>query len=350
MKIFYFVSGHGFGHISRSFEIIKELINYNFHIILFTERIDFLRNFNHPNLTLIELGTDIGIIQNSSIDMDLNATKNAILTLEKNKKTISNKLSSLIDLHKPNFLISDISSFPFTIAKKYNIPSVFIGNFTWDFIYANYSKYDSFFEEISDQLKMEYGLSDRGFELPFSCPISSVPNLKKIGLIGRYPTLSRDEARKKLNFEESQNYILLSFGAYGLDCNKFMFENLDENLFLVVSGLRDFDGKNVIHIDDFYYPDILMACDAVLTKPGYGILSEAYTTNCPIIYTDRGDFLEYSYLVEAMKTYHNSIYISQDELFSLNLRDTLTLLQKTFKKTIPKLENGVAEILKTFLN
>ena len=349
MKIFYFVSGHGFGHISRSFEIIKELLKNDIQIFLFTSRLDFLKNFTHPNLFLYSAITDIGMIQTSSIDMDLSATKTAILNFELNKNKLIEYLSSIIKLHNPNYIVSDISSFPFLLAKRFNIPSIFIGNFTWDFIYKNYSNIDPFFEEYSEKLSEEYGLCDRGYVLPFNCPITSVPNLKKIGLVGRKPTHTKESARKLLNFKDNYHYLLLSFGAYGLDSNKFNFKNLDENIFLVVSGLDNFNGKNVVHFNDIYYPDLLIACDAVLTKPGYGILSEAYNTNCPIIYTDRGDFIEYKYLLEAMNDYHNSVYISQEELFELNLGEKLNFIEKNSYKSKIILENGIQEIIKTFL-
>jgi hypothetical protein len=349
LKIFYFVSGHGFGHISRSFEIIKEFLRNDIQIFLFTNRIDFLKNFNHSNLVLISTITDIGMIQNSSIDMDIMATKFAIIDFESNRNNLTEFLVSKIELHKPDFIISDSSSFPFYLAKSHKIPSSFIGNFTWDFIYQNYSKIDPFFEEYSYKLKLEYGLCDRGFELPFSCPITSVPNIKKIGLVGRMPTQTKESARRLLNFNDNYQYLLLSFGAYGLDSSKFNFENLDESTYLVVSGLKNFNGKNVIHLNDIYYPDLLIACDAVLTKPGYGILSEAYNTNCPIIYTDRGDFIEYKYLLDAMNEYHNSVFITQEELFELNLSDKLKFIKKNSHKKKKKLESGVQEIVKTFL-
>ena len=269
MKIFFFVSGHGFGHISRSFEIIKEMLKNEIQVTLFTSRIEFLKKFSHPNLSIHSLVTDVGMIQNSSIDMDIMATKLAIIDFESNKINLTEFLVSKIEVHKPNFIISDCSSFPFSLAKSFNIPSIFIGNFTWDFIYKNYSKIDSFFEDYAIKLTYEYGLCDRGFELPFSCPITSVHNVKKIGLIGRNPTQNKESARKYLKFNDNFHYILLSFGAYGLDSSKFNFENLEEGTFLVVSGLENFNGKNVIHFNDIYYPDLLIACDAVLTKPGY---------------------------------------------------------------------------------
>lgn len=349
MTLAFFVSGHGFGHISRSLEIIKELLNQSASVHLFSSRLEFLDGFMHPNLKVTNLSTDVGIIQNNSIDMDLEKTKQSIILFEKNKENLKSILQSNLLEISPDLVVSDSSSLPLAVSHKLKIPCFFLGNFTWDFIYNHYSSRDSFFGNYSKILESEYNLCDRGFILPFHCPTESIPFREYTGLVGRKPKRHREEVRSELGFLESKKYILLSFGAYGLDPSLFAFENKHPSIEIVISGLVGFETSAVKHIHSIYYPDLLTACDAVLTKPGYGILSEAYFANTPILYTDRGDFIEYSYLVASMKKFHKSEYLSHSDLYSLNLHTFMENL--AVKKIEPKevLWDGTNDLVKRFL-
>ena len=60
-----------------------------------------------------------------------------------------------------------------------------------------------------------------------------------------------------------------------------------------------------------FYRYTLQACDVVLTSSGYGIMAECHFSNTALLYTDRGDFIEYPYLVAALKKYHRATYIEQ---------------------------------------
>ena len=350
MKIAYFVSSHGFGHISRSFEIIKEFLQNNCTIHLYTERLEFLESYKHPNLYSTNLRTDVGIIQNNSIDMDLGKTKEALIGFDMEREGLVKIMEDSLLSFSPDLILSDSSSLPFVVANKMKIPAYFIGNFTWDFIYNHYSNEDIYFKEYAKKLSIEYNLSTSGYVLPFQCPIDSIPKTEEIGLVGRVPKRSRKDVRESLGFHDDFKYLLFSFGAYGLDPSMFQFENLNPSYKIVISGLVGFESSNVLHIHDIFYPDLLHGCDAVLTKPGYGILAESYFSNTPIIYTDRGDFIEYTYLVSAMEDYHNATYLSKEDLYSFNLGSSIERIEKNTHKPLKKLENGISNFVKRFLN
>ena len=90
----------------------------------------------------------------------------------------------------------------------------------------------------------------------------------------------------------------------------------------------------------------MKACDFVLTKPGYGILSESYLANTPVIYTDRGDFAEYPYLVDALDKFHFAAFLPQSDLLSFQLEKAVLEIEKQkIHKKIPTLLDGRKEIL-----
>ena len=49
------------------------------------------------------------------------------------------------------------------------------------------------------------------------------------------------------------------------------------------------------------YEDLVRASDAILSKPGYGIVAECIANGTSLVYTSRGRFAEYPRLVEGIE-------------------------------------------------
>ena len=92
---------------------------------------------------------------------------------------------------------------------------------------------------------------------------------------------------------------------------------------MVTTGDASFwpEGVHVLQDAEVYqrglrYCDIVAASDAVLTKPGYGIISECVANGAPMLYTSRGHFAEYEILVREMPRYLRCRFISNEELIA----------------------------------
>ncbi len=66
----------------------------------------------------------------------------------------------------------------------------------------------------------------------------------------------------------------------------------------------------------YRYEDLVRAVDVVVTKPGYGIISECLANDTALLYTSRGDFREYQVLVDAMPAFLRCAFIDHDDLFA----------------------------------
>jgi hypothetical protein len=49
-----------------------------------------------------------------------------------------------------------------------------------------------------------------------------------------------------------------------------------------------------------HYEDVVRAVDVVVTKPGYGIISDCIANGAAMLYTPRGRFVEYDVMVREM--------------------------------------------------
>jgi L-arabinokinase len=74
------------------------------------------------------------------------------------------------------------------------------------------------------------------------------------------------------------------------------------------------------------YVSLLAACDAVVTKPGYGIVADCLANQVPILYTERGPFREYDVLVEAVHRLGCAHYVPRPDVLSGRLTPHLDAL------------------------
>ena len=94
--------------------------------------------------------------------------------------------------------------------------------------------------------------------------------------------------------------------------------------------------------------DLVSAAEVVVTKPGYGIVSEAIANETALLYTSRGHFPEYDVIVKEMPQYLRSAFIDQNDLFAGKWEpylDKLLAQPKTKKKPETNGADVAAEIL-----
>lgn len=251
MKITYYVSGHGFGHISRSMEIILHLLKSfpDLNIDLVTVREKFLDTLalseedskNLKRLNIRKKDLDVGMVQKDSLSIDIAATEAAIEEFNLQKPYIQiSEIESCLDFGT-KLIISDSASLPFMIATKLKVPSFFIGNFTWDFIYSGYSNESPIFKQATKTMYEEYYHATFGLLLPFNCPTNSLAEQKQIGLVGRKPFLNKDEAKEFFKLPKDKIHLLFSFGAYGVETSRFNWEKFDPEKYTIVLSGTDFD-------------------------------------------------------------------------------------------------------------
>ena len=60
----------------------------------------------------------------------------------------------------------------------------------------------------------------------------------------------------------------------------------------------------------------MAAADVVVSKPGYGIVSECVANGTALLYTSRGRFIEYDMFVAEMPRVLRCRHISQEDLFA----------------------------------
>ncbi len=205
--------------------------------------------------------------------------------------------------------LSDLPALGIAAGHAAGLPAVATGNFTWDWIYAHYQGG----ENVGAQLGAVYRNTALALRMPMWGGFETMPKVRDIPFVARQSRRDPEEVRRALGIPVDTHVALTSFGGYGLD-------GLDENALRSIDGyhvlLPGMIDENAMYDRGYRYEDLVKAVDVVVTKPGYGIISECLANETALLYTSRGDFREYQVLVDAMPALLRCAFIDQADLFA----------------------------------
>jgi len=366
-----FISDHGFGHAARSCVILKTLMEQGISITIVSAvpRWFFEDKFaNTPNRwRLLEEKVDVGLFQQDALKSDLPKTAKALDLFWQKPVLKMDKIMAFVGENQPTLTYTDISALGVLVAKRLNIPVVALGNFSWDWIYQDLIAHEA--ESLSNENKQSlkqaiqihqqlYSKVDKLLQLPYPGDFSAFKNadICPINWVGEKHKSSRNQTLSKLKLEPANKYILFSFGGHTLP--DFTLENWPENCELqplVITQdkkvIPRFSRSNhELSEQNITYADVISAASIIVTKPGYGILTDCIFNQIPMIHMPRGRFAEYPTLLQALDENLNHIIIQTSELSPANIikHAKALLSQKPKISNVPLngLEQAVYEITK----
>ena len=343
-SILYYITGHGYGHAVRSSQVIGSLkkTSPDLKIYVRTTAPEWLF-LNRAFLS--RQAIDVGIVQKDSLEMDLDGTLRACQSLHNSVPRLIEQETNFVREHQIRLILGDIPPLCFEIAMRASVDSVAIANFTWSEIYRAYIKNCPGFKPLIEEMEGFYRNATLALTLPYPCGMDVFPRQEPIPWVARTSPLTKQEARKSFRLPQSATLVLLSFGGLGLE--RFPWSNLKEmsEFFFVTTGKSKQEINNVRFLPEAQrkYEDLVRAVDVVVTKPGYGIVADVISHQVRVLYTNRGEFIEYPHLTRALNEYATAEFIPQDQLLSGNLATYLTrLLSK--KENWPAVRLDGAEV------
>ena len=130
---------------------------------------------------------------------------------------------------------------------------------------------------------------------------------RDIPFIARRSVRDPEETRRVLGVSDGRPLVLASFGGYGLQLPYDVIAQ--SGRLTVVTPPREAP-------HGLSYQDLVAAADVVVSKPGYGIISECVANDTALLYTSRGHFVEYDVLTAAMPAVLRCRYIPQGDLLA----------------------------------
>lgn len=332
--IVFYVSGHGYGHASRVIEVINAILAQRpeTRIGVRTAAPRWLFDVTvKGRVTFSHLETDTGVVQVDALTLDEADSIRRAAAFHTDLVTRAATETRVLRELNSGLVVGDIPPVAFAVAHAAGLPSIAIGNFTWDWIYGDYPRV-RLAPSLLPAIRGAYAKGTMALRLPMSGGFESFSNVRDIPFIARHATKSREEVAKALKLPADKPIVLVSFGGYGL-------QSLDSDQlakfkkYTVVTTTNVQLGRNrkdaserkgsfigipeeAVYDAGVRYEDLVAAAEAVVTKPGYGIVSECIANDTAMLYTSRGHFPEYDVIVKEMPQYLRTAFIDHNDLFA----------------------------------
>jgi L-arabinokinase len=334
--IVFYISGHGFGHASRCIEVINAILakRPETRIGVRTSAPRWLFDLTvKGKVTYSVLECDTGVVQSDALTLDDADTIRRAAAFHSDLVTRAASETRILRELGAGLIVADVPPLAFSVGASAGIPAIALGNFTWDWIYADYPRV-RLAPSLLPTIRTAYAKASMALRLPMSGGFEAFGNVRDIPFVARHASLPREEVCRRLKLPADKPIVLSSFGGYGLP--SFETDTLSKTKkYTIVTAVNiplsrarheaviaerkgAFIGINEEAMYDagVRYEDLVAASEAVVTKPGYGIISECIANDTAILYTSRGHFPEYDVLVEEMPKYLRSAFISQDDLLA----------------------------------
>ena len=327
MVIVIYISGHGFGHAARVTQVVNALARLEPAVsIVIRASVPewFLRTSLQPPAAIAPCETDTGVVQHDGLSIDEDETaRRAAAFYDGFAAHVERERQFLVD-RGAAIVVGDIPPLAFATAHAAGVPSIAISNFTWDWIYAGLPEFDRLAPGVRRRITDANALATVGLRLPFHGGFESMPHIEDVPLVARHAAVSRNETRRRLGLPQSRPTVLATFGghrgAIPLD------RAADNGSFLLVATDFEVDHSAPVHPNlrvvtaneltraGLSYTDLLAACDVVVTKLGYGIVSECIANSVALLYSPRGRFVEQEVFIREMPAVLRCRMIGQDDL------------------------------------
>ncbi len=297
-SIGYFISPHGFGHAARASAAMAAVhdINPSIRFEIFTTIPEwfFLQSLSGP-FTYHSLLTDIGMVQETPLREDLTETFRELNDFLPYDGSKIESISREVGRTKCRLIICDISPMGIIVAQMSHIPSVLIENFTWDWVYGNYVSVDFPVNQHIEYLRKIFNSVNYHIQAEPVCQcrnadLTTTPISRKV-------KVSPQQMRQRLGIPDGVKVMLITMGGVP-EKYKFLTQlKHQNNIYFIIPGgsqsMQVIDNLVLLpHHSDFFHPDIVNACDAVVGKLGYSTLAEIYHAGVPYGYIPRSSFKE----------------------------------------------------------
>jgi hypothetical protein len=315
-----YVTTHGFGHAVRTATVLERWLATDPDIVVHVRTVLPRRLFppECDRLRFREAETDVGLLQRDCLSIDFAATIARLDDFERDARARIETEASWLRATGVKLVLGDIPPLAFAAAERADIPSVALGNFSWDWVYEHYVDRDPRFAFHAERAAERYRSARALLRLPFHGPMRAFEDPIDLPILAPRTAIPATVARRALGLPLDGPLVALSFGGIG-------FPGLELDRLRSLRGIRFVTTDrvpsappNVLPVDPetVDYMTLLAACDAVVSKPGYGIVATCLARGLRLLCAWRADFPEAPILVRALEQHGTAAFVSVETLAS----------------------------------
>ena len=314
MIVVFYISGHGFGHASRDTEVIGALVRRRPDaqvVVRTTVPRWFLERSLGAGVEIEAVETDTGVAQLGSLKIDHEETARRAADFYRTFPARAQEEARALRSLGAALVVGDVPPLAFAAAAAAGLPSVAIANFTWDWIYGAYESFRRLAPGVIDLIRESYARTGLALRLPLHGGFAPMIDVTRdIPFVARRARRGKADARDMLGLEPDAPVVLASFGGHGA---AMPYEEVARRSRFTLL-LTDFEyagtGSGADRLKRYPsgwlaerglgYEDLVAAADVVVSKPGYGIVSECIANGTALLHASRGRFAEQDVFLAGM--------------------------------------------------
>jgi hypothetical protein len=357
-RIAYFISPHGFGHAARAAAVMAAMreLDPTIRFEIFT-RVPpwFFESSLGDAFNYHSLLTDIGLVQIDSLAEDLPETLRRLSDFLPFDSVKIKNLAELVNQLGCQLILCDIAPMGLAVANEAGLPGVLVENFTWDWIYQGYERYERRIGQYVTYLQELFKSADYHIQTEPICDyreadLTTAPVSRKV-------QTPAQQLRQKLGLPDQAKMVLITMGGNRWDYTFLEKLKSEGGVYFFVPGPSEqieFHGNLLLlpHHSEFFHPDLVNACDALIGKVGYSTVAEVYHAGVPFAYIARPKFRESQSLVAYIENQMNGVQITETQFQNgdwLSLLPHLLALPRIQRHT-PNGADQVADFIGKLLN
>jgi hypothetical protein len=317
MLIYACISGHGFGHGSRSASVLIELARLRpswRRVIASSLPESFLTlAFGPLSCERRPCRWDVGVVQADALGADPAATLAALERLEAElPQQLDREAAWLREQREPVLLLADVPPAAALLAERCGAPLIWLASFGWDAIYRPMG---GPFVAWADRCRDLYRRGDLLLHCPLDLPMDwGLPELR-LGLTSARPRPTPQDVRRRLALPpERERVVLIGFGGMGLALDTALLKLWPGHVFVAPDpALATVDNGRVLPAD-LRPVDVMPVVGRLITKPGYSSFCEAFSQGVGVHMVQRQGFAEAPVLEAALQRHGWHRILSRDQL------------------------------------
>jgi L-arabinokinase len=299
----YYVSGHGFGHARRSAQVLRALRARRGDLDLLVRTAapaSIFAGIEGVRVSAPEPDFDSGVVERDLLSIDGAASMRRLAeTLSRRAELVAAEAAFLRE-SGASFVAADIPFLAADAAEAAGLRSVAVGNFTWDWIFEPYATAAT--RPLIDAIRESYGKMDGLLQLPLAHGVDCFRAVTPVPLVAGQSTADRAETLGRLGLDAADRRPRVLVAVRGGISREVLVDVAKGAADLVFVAVQRVDGApaNLKCVDGgrVDFTDLLAACDAVVSKVGYGILSDCMANGVALLYPPRVGFREDEISVE----------------------------------------------------
>ncbi len=330
MKVAWYITAHGYGHAVRSCAVLaawaRRMPDLDLTVVsgipvdFLTARLPGARFTRRPEVF------DVGMVQRDSVQVDLGATRARVEAWLARRPHQATMEADWIRDRRPDVVVADIPGIPLAAARAAGVPAVAVGNFSWDWIYAPFAEGgDRVWMAAVDAFREDYAKADLLIRLPFAPAMEAFPRQVEVGLPVRPGQARRAELARLTGADPAAIWVLVSFTtlAWGPEALTRAATDPALEFFTVLPLAWDHPRFHAVDRRSVPFADVLATSDVVLSKPGFGIVSECIANRKPLVHAERRDFAEYPLLRDGIEQHLAHAFLSEADLYAGRMHDAV---------------------------